>query len=247
VTLPPILLPLAVEWVILVTSLVPLLARNRGDRRPNIAIFSLFASLASAVIASLLALGIAVEYVVDLWQKLNATPVAKRSISETLQSIGVSFAPWLLLAVAGITIALINLRLEPQIQAAREAHPQIAQLLKPVGRFAGRDYFSVGASAYLSFTTKLDDRQVIVISTAALQGLEKNQLDAILWHEIAHIELGHHRLKVMAQLLQSITPRIAASKTLVVELARLCEISADNYAAKRVSREVIDQTRALFA
>jgi Zn-dependent protease with chaperone function len=80
-----------------------------------------------------------------------------------------------------------------------------------------------------------------------LNQLKQEQLDAVLWHELAHIRLGHHRLKVMAQLLQSITPRIAASKTLVVELARLSEIAADNYAAKRVSREVIDQTRALFA
>ena len=246
-TLPPLLLPLAVEWVILVTTLVPQVARNRGDRHPNLAIFSLFAALTSAGLASLLALVIAAQYVFQLWQELNATPPAERDPTHTLQSLGVSFAPWLLLAVAGITIALINLRLEPQIQAAREAHPKIAQLLTPAGRFAGREYFSVGASAYLSFTTRLDGRQVIVISTAALNQLKQEQLDAVLWHELAHIRRGHHRLKVMAQLLQSITPRIAASKTLVVELARLSEIAADNYAAKRVSREVIDQTRALFA
>ncbi|MEN9606327.1 MAG: hypothetical protein RL605_155 [Actinomycetota bacterium] len=246
-TLPPIILPLAVEWVILVTSLVPLLARNRENRHPNIAIFSLFAALTSAVLASLLALAIAVQYVVELWQKLNATSPAERDISETLQSVAVSFAPWLLLAIAGITIALINLRLEPQIQAAREAHPQLAQLLTPAGRFAGREYFSVAANAYLSFTTKLDGRQVIVISNAALASLTEEELAAVLWHELAHIRLGHHRFKVMAQLLEAITPRIAASKTLVVELARLSEVAADNYAAKHVTRELLEKARALFA
>lgn len=245
--LQPLLLPLAVEWVILITTIVPLVARGRCSRHPNIAIFALFTALLTAIVAALLALAIAAEFVFGLWQELHSTPANQRDFGHTVQSIAVSFTPWLVLAVAGITIALINLRLEPQIQAAREAHPQIAQLLSPAGQFAKREYFSVASEAYLSFTTTLNGRQVIVISTGALQNLKPEQLRAVLWHELGHIKLGHHQLKLFAQLLAAITPRIAASKTLVSELARLVEIAADNYAAKRVSRELLAETRALFA
>ena len=242
----PLLLPLAIEWVVLVTTLVPIAARGRGNRHPNLAIALLFAALFSAGAACVLALAVAMESVFRLWQDLNSTPTSERDLQHTIQALGVSFAPWLMLAVAGVTIALINLKLEPQIQFAREAHPKIAQLLKPVGEFEGVEFFSVETSVLLSFTTKVSGREVIVISSGAIGSLSEGELHAVLWHELGHIRLGHNRLKLVAQLLHSLTPRIAASQTLVIELERLAEISADRFATRHVEPVLLQQTRQRF-
>ena len=242
----PLLLPLAIEWVVLVTTLVPIIARGRGNRHPNLAISFLFAALFSAGVACVLALAVAMEFVFQLWRDLNSTPASERDWQHTIQALGVSFAPWLMLATAGVTIALINLKLEPQIQFAREAHPKIAQLLKPVGEFEGVEFFSVEAKALLSFTTKVSGREVIVISSGALESLSESELDAVRWHELGHIRLGHNRLKLVAQLLHSLTPRVAASQTLLVELGRLAEISADRYAARHVDPALLQATRQRF-
>ena len=247
--LPPILLPLAVEWVILVTTLVPLVVRpGRGlpSRHPNIAIFAMFSALGSAVLATALAILIAMQSVFALWQELSQSPADHRSAEKTLLAIGASFGPWILLAAAGITIAILNQRLEPHIQSARSLAPQVESLLTRRGTFEGIDYYSVESTAQLAFTTRTRGRHSIVLSTHTLATLTEQQLDAVLWHELGHIRLGHFWLKFAARTLAAITPRIVASRVLVERLEDLAEAAADNFAARRVDRTLLVETREKF-
>lgn len=245
-------MPLAVEWVIMVTTLVPLVGRgNRGRRRaknhPNIAIFVLFSALASAIAGAAMALLIACQSVLELWHELSDSPASHRSAEKTLLALGASFAPWILLALAGITIALVNQRLEPHIRTARALAPRIESLFTTRGRFQGVEFLAVESPAHISFTTRIHGRNAIVLSTHTLATLNQQQLDAVLWHELGHIRLGHYWLKLAAKTLSALTPRIVASRVLVERLDELAEVAADNFAARRVGRELLAETRALFA
>lgn len=248
-------MPLAVEWVILVTTLVPLVGRGGGGRRDcgnqnnhaNMHIFVLFSALASAIFAATLALLIACQSVFALWRELSDSPADHRSTEKTLLALGASFAPWILLAVAGITMALVNQRLEPHIRTARALAPRIESLLTTRGRFQGVEFQAVESPAHMSFTTRIHGRHAIVLSTHTLATLNQQQLDAVLWHELGHIRLGHYWLKLAAKTLAALTPRIVASRVLVARLDELAEAAADNYATRRVGRELLVETRALFA
>ena len=247
--LSPLLMPIAVEWVILITTLVPLVGRGvrgRANKHPNIAIFTLFSALASAIAAACIALLIACQSVFALWHELSDSPASHRSIEKTLLALGASFAPWILLATAGITIALVNQRLEPHIRTARALAPRIESILASRGEFHGIEYLAVESPGHISFTTRIHGRNAIVLSTHTLATLNQHQLDAVLWHELGHIRLGHYWLKLAAKTMAALTPRIVASRVLVERLDELAEVAADNFAARRVGRALLAETRALF-
>lgn len=240
------LLPLCVEWVILVTSLVPLVGWRGGNKRPNLTIFSLFAALTSAVVAALAAITLAALSVVDLWTTLAAEPVSQHDAAKVLPAMLAAMAPWALLALAGITIAIVNLRIEPAIQAARQLHPRLEAAIKPAGDFHGVSTGIVQAPAVLSFTTRAGGQPTIVLSSGAIEVLSEEERDAVCWHELGHIRGRHNALKLIAQALRQVAPRIAASAVLVARLEVLCEIAADNFAVKHVSRQTLLTARAKF-
>ena len=240
------LLPLCVEWAILVTSLVPLVAWRIGNKHPNIAIFSLFAALLSAVVAVLLGLWIALASLGDLWMRLSAEPASRHDPSAVGLALLTAMAPWALLALAGITIALVNLRIEPAITSAKAIHPRMVSALTTTGDFEGVRLASVPTEAAISFTTRVEGHSTIVVSTGALARLTATELEAVHWHELGHIRLSHNALKLVAQALNQVTPRIAASRVFASRLEALCELAADNFAAKRISRELLGAARAKF-
>jgi Zn-dependent protease with chaperone function len=202
--------------------------------------------LIGSLLATTAAIAIAVWSVVQAWFDLSA-PAQPIDESRRWQVVVLAnFGPWVLLALAGITFALINLRLEPQLTAAREAHPKLITATKRVGKFRGIEYRSVASLAMLSFTTNIGREQVIVISTAALDSLSNEELDAVLWHEVAHIRLGHNRLKRSLGLFANLTSRFLASRVMAREIEQLCELAADKYAQKHTNRQVLLAARAKF-
>ena len=240
------LLPLCVEWVILITSLVPLVGWRGGNKRPNIAIFLLFAALGSAILAGLAAIVLAASSVIDLWSTLATEPVSERELGGLIPALFAAMAPWALLALAGITIAIVNLRIEPAIQAARQLHPRLEVAIKPAADFQRVATGIVQAPAVLSFTTRTAGRPTIVLSSRAIELLTGDELEAVCWHELGHIRGRHNALKLVAQALRQVAPRIAASAVLVARLETLCEIAADNFATKHVSRQDLLTARAKF-
>lgn len=243
---PVILIPFLLELALLITTLAPLLLPGRMRNRPTLGIFAWVTLLASSLAATAAALGLAVWSVVQAWFDLSA-PAQPIDDSRRWQIVVLAnFGPWILLALAGITFALINLRLEPHLTAAREAHPRIMAATKRIGEFKGVEYRSVASPAFISFTTTLGRDQVIVLSTAALDSLSAEELDAVLWHEFAHIRLGHNRLKRSLGLFANLTSRFLASRVMAREIELLCELAADRYAQKHTNHQVLLAARAKF-
>lgn len=239
---PPLLLiPIAVEWVILITTLAPIFLPTRKLflRVPTLGLGIWFASFLSAGIATATALIVSIWSVVATWLTLEANPALSPN---WLLAFGISFAPWLMLALGGISLALINLRIEPLIHFARKTHPQFQSALRPVQNFMGKEVFELPLSLPVAFTR----RGQIIVSTAVRDSLPDDEFQAVLWHELAHIALKHNSLKSLAGFVQSISPGLAASKALVIQVDALCEIAADKRALRNVDPETLHRARSIF-
>jgi Zn-dependent protease with chaperone function len=79
----------------------------------------------------------------------------------------------------------------------------------------------------------------IVVTTAALDGLEQPQLDAVLTHEHAHLSGHHHDLLVLLRALAASLPRLPLFAAAADAVSRLLEMSADDTAARRHGRHLL--------
>jgi Zn-dependent protease with chaperone function len=235
----PLLIPIAIEWVILVTTLAPIVLVGRFDSRPKLGLTLWFGSLLSSGLAAAIALAVAFSSIFSTYVKLLEAPFGSSDWQATLV---VSFAPWLILAISGVALALINQRLEPLINVARESKPLIDAAAKTWMTFEGHEVCTIEVPIYLAATA----RGRILISKVAAEELDELDLQAVLWHEVGHIRGRHNALKQLASLVRLLSPWLTASKALVLEVDRLVEIDADRFAVKRVGVKALSETRARF-
>lgn len=240
-TAPLLIIPIALEWVVLVTTLAPVLYPGKKfmRRHPRTALAIWFGTLLSAGIATAMALLIATWSIYDTWILLEANPAGSQN---WLLALLVSFAPWLMLAITGVSIALINLQIEPMISAAKNTQPLLGAASKPVMNFMGAEVCEVQLPIALAMTS----RSQILISKTLRQAATDEQLDAVLWHELAHLKQNHFALKALAAFVRLLSPRLAASKALVAEVHELCELAADQAALKKVNEPTLRSAHSLF-
>jgi Zn-dependent protease with chaperone function len=235
----PLIIPIAVEWVILVTTAAPLLLVGRFDKTPRLGLTVWFAAFLSSGLATALAIGIAIASIFETYLKLVANPVGSAG---WLATLAVSFAPWLILAISGIALALANQRLEPILANAREVSPLLDAALRPWMTFQGYQVMRIELPIMVAAVA----RGQIFISTTASRTLRESELHAVLWHEIGHLRGGHNLLKQLAGFVRSLSPWLVASKALVNEVTRLSEIDADRFALRHVDGELLSATRSKF-
>jgi Zn-dependent protease with chaperone function len=235
----PLVIPIALEWVILVTTLAPVLLVGRFSKYPKLGLALWFIALLSSGIGALLALSVAVASVFSTYAKLSSSPLGSPDWQLALL---LSFAPWLILAISGIALALINQRLEPLVSTAREVTPLLDAAMKPWMAFEGRQVLTVELPVYLAAAV----RGRILISRVAAESLSENELEAVLWHELGHIRGRHNALRQLAALVRVLSPWLTATRALVHEVDRLIEIDADLYALRRVDSQLLRATRKKF-
>ena len=115
------LLIVLIEWVMLVTVAAPMFFAGRFNKHPSLGIWLWFISLLSAILATAVAVAIATISIFITWQNLS-------SDQNLLFTVAFSVAPWVLLGVAGILLALANQRLAPLFALGQRVDP-IANLL----------------------------------------------------------------------------------------------------------------------
>ena len=234
-----ILIPLAIEWVILITTLAPLILVGKFVRYPRTGITIWFVSFLSAGLAT------AVILVISVWAYLDTVSALSRESfggASWLQVLFVSFAPWLALALGGISLALINQRIEPLIETAGLVKPMLNLGKRPLMNFMGTQVSTV----QLPFAYALATNKEIVVSQFAVDQLSKDELDAVLWHELCHVRENHYAIKQLARLIRELSPALTASRALVSEVERLVEIRADAFAIQKVAVEDLGSARKLF-
>jgi Zn-dependent protease with chaperone function len=238
---PPLLLiPLAIEWVILVTTLAPIVLVGRFTNRANLGIAIWFATFLSAGFATLIAIGVAVWGYFQTVESLNYSEFG--SHTWWLEFL-FSFAPWIALALGGVTLALVNQRLEPMLQTAKDVKPLLTLSKVPFLNFHGVSVSTVE----LPFAYALATGKEILLSRFVISHLSNTELDAVLWHEFYHVRRNHFWIKRLARLIRLLSPRLAASSALVSEVEKLIEISADAFAITNTDRQTVEMARKLFS
>jgi Zn-dependent protease with chaperone function len=79
----------------------------------------------------------------------------------------------------------------------------------------------------------------IVVTTAALDGLNEPQLHAVLAHEHAHLNGHHHDLLVTLRALALSLPSLPLFAAAAGSVARLLEMCADDTAARQHGRQLL--------
>ena len=237
---PPLLLiPLAIEWVILVTTLAPLVLVGRFANRANLGIAIWFVTFLSAGFATVIAVGVSVWGYAQTVSSLNDSEFGSRG---WWFELFLSFAPWIALALGGVTLALVNLRLEPMLNTARAVTPLLNLSKAPM-----RDFHGVPVSTVeLPFAYALATSKEILLSNFVVTHLSENELEAVLWHEFYHVRRNHFWIKRLARLINLMSPRLSASSALVTEIEKLLEISADVFAITMTDRPIVEAARKLF-
>lgn len=223
---------LAFEWLFFISGFAPmaLSARRTFIRHPNLGLATWFAALLSAVVAVALALSVSIATLFSTYQQISKSPMGS---TDWFAALLLSFLPWLAMAVAGIALALANLRLDPLIQSAKVFHRQLEVVGRPDGSFEGVPVRLFTADAAIVFAGKFGGRSAIFISTGLKSALSDQELAVVLTHELAHVRFHHNRLKSMARFIQTLTPWMRVSGVLVQEVESLCEVAANRFAAKR--------------
>jgi len=79
----------------------------------------------------------------------------------------------------------------------------------------------------------------VIVTTGALQALDRGQLDAVLAHERAHLAYHHHRLLAIARISSQVLPFIPLARDAATQIARLIEMHADDTATGARDGEVL--------
>lgn len=236
---PILYIPLAIEWVILITALMPRLLVGMFYNVPRFALTLWFTYFISSVLAAAAAIVITFWALLELLQYSADTKLLAGEVGSQL-------GLWLMVAVSGVAIALVNLRTEPLVQEASVATQALAATAKPLGVFQKVQLYEVAFPAPLAFATKISSKPAIVISNSALASMGKAEIEAIYWHELGHIRGRHNLLKSVARLVSLLTPNFRASKFFRLETDHLVELTADNFAKKHVSETTLRSAREKF-
>lgn len=236
---PLLVIPLAIEWVIVVTTLAPIFLPGKFNKSPQLGVAVWFAAFLSAGVATFASVAISIWAYFETLTALNSDAVGSTSWFTALL---VSFAPWVALAVGGISLALINMRIEPLVSSSKEIAPLIAMTKQPLMHFMGVRVYQVE----LPFAFALASNRDILISSFVKNHLSQDELDAVLWHELGHVRQKHFAIKRLARFIRVLSPKLAASRALLNEVELLCEVSADNFALEKVNAPTLKLARSLF-
>ena len=228
------LLLVLIEYVLLVSTAAPFILVNRFSKAPNLGIAIWFLLFFSAMASAITSVGIAAWSIIETYYRLQTA-------TDLWLILAASVAPWLMLAFAGILLALSNQKLEPLFRAAKQ-FDQLAQLARrEVESFHKAKVYELEIPGFLALT-----KGYAIYLSKSVFDLPDKQLNAILWHEYGHIRLRHQGLKRFTNLMMQLTPWFVVSRGFAFEVAKLCEIAADNYALKRVYSKDLSEARSHF-
>ena len=233
-----VLVPLALEWVVIASTIAPLWL-GFFRKRPRIGIAAWLSLFLSAIIATATAIFVSVWSVVDNFGNLE------QHRQNLFLTIVFSVLPWLLFAMAGIAINLINIKLDPIVSKFKQLFATPILPGKRFRTFEGVPVESIDIDVFFALAIAKPSKKILM-SRAAVEQLTDQQLEAVLWHEYAHLKAHHNGLRRFVRIVETLTGFVRASKVMSHEIDRLCEVAADQFASKRVNSDLLKSARAKF-
>jgi bla regulator protein blaR1 len=134
------------------------------------------------------------------------------------------------LTLAGAVIARTAVSAATHLRAARRQAVRHAQ----TARLVGRPDPDLGATlvdhAQPAAYCVAGPHPTVILTTAVLQALNPDQVDAVLAHERAHLASHHHRLLASARIGRQILPFLPLMRDADTQITRLVEMHADDAA-----------------
>lgn len=233
-----VLVPLALEWVVIASTIAPLWL-GLFTKRPRFGIAAWLMLFVSAIVATSTAIIVAIWSVFDNFSSLE------QDRQDLFLTIVFSLLPWLLFAMAGIAINLINLKIDPIVAKFKRLFSSPVLPGKLIRTFEGVPVEVVEIDAVFAIALSKPSRRILV-SSGAVHSLSEGQLVAVLWHELGHLKARHNGIRRFVRVVETLTGFVRASKVMSHEVDRLCEVAADQFAAKRVDVAVLKSARAKF-
>ena len=208
-------------------------------RTPRFGLTLWFTYLTSTIVASIGAIVITIWGLYDFFQ----TTWGRDSIElELLNTLGI----WVLVAISGIVISVINLRTEPLVIEAGTAKKDLVTASQPHSEFAGYQVRVLPFALPLAFVAKVEGAWKIYVSAETFKQLDGSELEAMYWHEVGHIRGRHSLINSIAKYIALFTPMFRASAIFIAETRTLTELMADNFAKRKVSAQLLERARSKF-
>ena len=233
-----VLVPLALEWLVIASTIAPLWL-GLFSKTPRFGIFSWLALFLSAIAATATAL------IVSIWSVIENFVNLEQHRQNLLLTIVYSVLPWLLFATAGIAINLINIKIDPLVSKFKQLFAEPVLPAKQLRTFEGVPVHVIEIDAFFALAVAKPGKKIL-LSRGAIENLTTEQLEAVLWHELGHLKARHNGLRRLVRVVETLTGFVRASKVMSHEVDRLCEVAADQFAAKRVDASVLKSARAKF-
>jgi hypothetical protein len=135
------------------------------------------------------------------------------------------------LTLAGAVLARTAMTAVTHLRAVRQQALQHAQ----TARLVGRREPALGAvlvdHAQPAAYCVAGPHPTVILTTATLQALDRDQVDAVLAHERAHLACHHHRLLAIARIGRQVLPFLPLMRDTDTQITRLVEMHADDAAA----------------
>ena len=199
-------------------------------KRPTLGIALWLGAFLSAGLATAAALVMSLLWAFDQWQIPHA--VSHRS---WLATLSITFLPWILLALAGISLAVISARLDEAAGTTTKNLPASYTPLLPTTSVDGIALNKIQLDVPIVFSSRSSRGPLIVISTGAEQVLSPDELRAVVHHEAAHYRFKHTLVLRLLSTIKILSFKVVATKVLDRELSLLLELQADRYASKETS------------
>ena len=137
------------------------------------------------------------------------------------------------LILAGAVMARAAVTAATHLRAVRRQAVQHAQTVRLVGRPDPDLGATLVDHAQPAAYCVAGPQPTVILTTAALQALDPEQLDAVLAHERAHLASHHHRLLAIARIGRQILPFLPLMRDADMQITRLVEMHADDTATAR--------------
>ena len=215
---------LLANWVVAFAYFAPMALTGRRFlyRHHRLGLAVWFGFFASSALAFIAALFLACYSVFETWTNLQQTRIG----SDTwLEALIVSFAPWLVLAFAGVATALVNQKLDGVFDHSHRVAPALLGA-KKVAEFDAFDVLELPLDFMYLGSSSVD--RSILQTRGAREALTSQELKVCHQHEAAHIRLRHGRIAATIALINTLLGGVAATRAMTTEVSVLLELSADS-------------------
>jgi len=136
------------------------------------------------------------------------------------------------LTLAGAVVARTAVTAVTHLRAVRRQALRHAQTVRLVGHLDPALGATLVDHSQPAAYCVAGPHPTVVLTTGALQVLGRDQIDAVLAHERAHLAGHHHRLLAIARIGRQVLPFIPLMRDTDTQIARLVELHADDTATR---------------